>query len=387
MSNAPTPIATPKSRGLLACENARALKGRGARSARSGRHEHQQREIVDDGWGTIAELAQERLPTRIQEEQARTIITRNTSPDICFDRSVNPYRGCEHGCIYCYARPTHAWLGLSPGLDFETRISAKVNAPQLFARELRHPAWKPAPIAIAPNTDAYQPAEKRYRLTRRLLEVAEEFGQPVSIITKSALVQRDIDILARLAKRDLVRVAISITTLDAALARIMEPRAATPAKRLETIGALADAGVPVAVMVAPVIPALTDHEIETILSRAAGAGARQAGYVMLRLPAEVSGLFREWLVDHFPERAVRIMSLVRGMQGGRDYDPRFGRRLVGSGPYAWAIGRRFEKAARRLGLMKRQMKMALHHFRPPARTGEQLTLPGLLEEREEDERA
>lgn len=357
----------------------RALKGRGARSNRAGRYDRLERAPVDDGWQGLERQATERLKTTVREERARTIIARNESPDIGFDRSVNPYRGCEHGCVYCYARPSHAWLGLSPGLDFESRLTAKVNAPALFARELRHPAWRPAPVAIAPNTDAYQPIEKRYRLTRRLLEVAEEYGQPVGIITKSALVTRDIDILARLARRNLVRVAISITTLDADLARIMEPRAATPARRLEAIGTLAEAGIPVGVMVAPVIPALTDHELETILARAAGVGAREAGYVMLRLPAEVSGLFREWLVEHFPDRAARILSLVREMHGGRDYDARFGHRLKGAGPYAWAVGRRFELAMRRLGLQGRTLRLATHHFRRPPAPGEQLALPGFLE--------
>jgi DNA repair photolyase len=366
------------SRAAVLPDGFRALKGRGARSNRAGRHERLDREPADDGWGSLRQLAREPRPTTIREEKARTIISRNDSPDICFERSVNPYRGCEHGCIYCYARPGHAWLGLSPGLDFESRIIAKVNAPALFARELRHPAWKPAPVAIAPATDAYQPAEKRYRLTRRLLEVAEEYGQPVGLITKSALITRDIDILARQARRNLVKVAVSITTLDSRLARHLEPRAATPARRLETIGALADAGIPVGVMVAPVIPALTDHEIETILARAAGAGAREAGYVMLRLPAEVSGLFREWLVAHCPDRAGRILALVREMHGGRDYDPRFGHRLVGAGPYAWAVGRRFELAARRLGLQPRGLRLATHHFRRPPAAGEQLALPGLL---------
>ncbi len=369
------PVAVPK--GALPADF-RALKGRGARSNRAGRCERLDREPVDDGWQGLERQAAERLKTTVREERARTIIARNESPDICFDRSVNPYRGCEHGCVYCYARPSHAWLGLSPGLDFESRLTAKVNAPALFARELRHPAWRPAPVAIAPNTDAYQPIERRYRLTRRLLEVAEEYGQPVGLITKSAMILRDIDILARLARRNLVKVAISVSTLDADLARLMEPRAATPARRLETIGVLADAGIPVGVMVAPVIPALTDHEMETILARAAGAGAREAGYVMLRLPAEVSGLFREWLVAHFPDRAARILSLVREMHGGRDYDARFGHRLKGAGPYAWAVGRRFELALRRLGLQQRSLRLATHHFRRPPAPGEQLPLPGLL---------
>ncbi len=373
-------LRVPTTRGGVAASGAKALRGRGARSARSGRHEPHEREVADDGWGILERLASEPLKTHVREETARTIISRNDSPDICFERSVNPYRGCEHGCIYCYARPSHAHLGLSPGLDFESRLTAKINAPELFARELRHPAWRPAPVVIGPNTDAYQPVERRYRITRRLLEVAEEFGQPVGIVTKSALVARDIDILSRLAKRNLVKVAISVTTLDAGLARMMEPRASTPAKRLDAIGTLSQAGVPVAVMVAPVIPALTDHELETILSRAKMAGATEAGYVMLRLPREISGLFREWLVDLMPDRAAHVLSLVRSMHGGSDYDSRFGHRMRGAGPYAWAIGRRFELAARRLGLAGRRLNLSVRHFRVPPRSGDQLTLPGLLDD-------
>ncbi len=370
----------PATRGAVAASNAKALRGRGARSARSGRHEANLREVADDGWGILEQLALERLRTEVREETARTIISRNDSPDICFERSANPYRGCEHGCIYCYARPSHAHLGLSPGLDFESRLTAKVNAPELFAKELRHPAWRPAPVVIGPNTDAYQPVERRYRLTRRLLEVAEEFGQPVGLVTKSALVMRDIDILSRLAKRKLVKVAISITTLDAGLARMMEPRASTPAKRLDAIGALSRAGIPVSVMVAPVIPALTDHELETILSRAKLAGAVEAGYVMLRLPREISGLFREWLVDLMPDRAAHVLSLVRSMHGGSDYDSRYGHRMRGAGPYAWAVGRRFELAARRLGLAERRLNLSTRHFRIPPRAGDQLALPGLFDD-------
>ncbi len=373
----------PPTRGGVAAPGARTLRGRGARSAWSGRHEPHVYETADDGWGILERLASEPLKTQVREETARTIISRNDSPDICFERSVNPYRGCEHGCIYCYARPSHAHLGLSPGLDFESRLAAKVNAPELFAKELRHPAWRPAPVVIGPNTDAYQPVERRYRITRRLLEVAEEFGQPVGLVTKSALVTRDIDILSRLAKRNLVKVAVSVTTLDAGLARMMEPRASAPAKRLDAIGALSQAGVPVAVMVAPVIPALTDHELETILSRAKMAGAVEAGYVMLRLPREISGLFREWLVDLMPDRAAHVLSLVRSMHGGSDYDSRFGHRMRGAGPYAWAIGRRFELAARRLGLAGRRLNLSTRHFRVPPRAGDQLVLPGLFDDEAE----
>ena len=378
-------VRVPGWRGTVAHggAEARSLRGRGARSNRGGRFEAHARQAEDDGWGGLERLAGERLKTTISEEVARTIITRNDSPDICFSRSVNPYRGCEHGCIYCYARPTHAFLGLSPGLDFESRISAKVNAARLFARELRHPAWRPGPVVIGPNTDAYQPAERQYRLTRQLLEVAEEFGQPVVVISKSPLVTRDKDILRRLARRGLVRVAISITTLDRELARMMEPRAGAPERRLETIGELAEEGIPVVVMAAPVIPALTDHELEKILAAARTAGARAAGYTMLRLPREISGLFREWLVDLLPGRASHILSLVRSMQGGRDYDGRFGRRMKGAGPYAWAIGRRFELAARRLGLLRRGQMLSVRQFRPPRPRAEQPELPGLFGEGDE----
>ncbi len=367
----------PASRGDVIAA-AWALRGRGARSRRAGRFERLEREVADDGWGSLQRLCAEPLKTTVHEELARSIVSRNDSPDVCFEQSVNPYRGCEHGCIYCYARPGHANLGLSPGLDFESRLSAKVNAPELLEKEMRRPSWRPEPLAMAPWTDAWQPVEKRYRLARRLLEVAESFGQPLGLITKSALIMRDVDILSRMARRGLVKVAISITTLDATLARMMEPRAATPARRLEAIGALADAGVPVAVLVSPVIPGLTDHELEAILARARAAGAREAGYAMLRLPGEVSGLFREWLCDLVPQRARRVMSLVQAISGGRDHDPRFGRRMRGAGPLAWAVGRRFELAARRLGLLQRPLRLSRRHFRPPAPQARQPTLPGIL---------
>ena len=369
----------PASRGDVVAKG-RALRGRGARSRRAGRFEALRREAADDGWGALQRLAAERERTTVHEEIARSIVSRNASPDVCFDQSVNPYRGCEHGCIYCYARPGHANLGLSPGLDFESRLSAKVNAPELLERAMRRPSWRPDPLALAPWTDAWQPIERRYRITRRLLEVAEAFGQPLGLITKSALIMRDVDILSRMARRGLVKVAISITTLDATLARMMEPRAATPARRLEAIGALADAGVPVAVLVSPVVPGLTDHELEAILARARAAGAREAGYGMLRLPGEVSPLFREWLRDLMPNRARRVISLVRAISGGRDYDHRFHRRMKGAGPLAWAIGRRFELAARRLGLLRAPLRLSRTAFRPPRPEPEQPLLPGIGEE-------
>ena len=355
-----------------------ALHGRGARSNRSGRHEHAQRVFTDDGWETLALLSKERLPTTVTCEKARSIITRNRSPDVGFDFSLNPYRGCEHGCIYCYARPGHAHLGHSPGLDFETKLIAKENAPELFEKALNRPGWRGDPVAIGTYTDCYQPIEKRFRLTRRILEVAERYGQPVVLITKSQLVRRDIDVLRRLAARRLVRVAISITTLDRRLARLMEPRATTPERRLDTMATLAAAGIPVSLMLAPVIPALNDHEMEAILLRAREAGAEAAGMVMLRLPLEIAELFREWLEAHFPDRAGRVLSLMREMHGGRIYDARFGTRMRGAGPYAWTLWRRFELACRRLGLGERLTPLNAGAFcaMRNRQKQKQLSLPG-----------
>ena len=356
-----------------------ALRGRGARSNRSGRHERLQRIPADDGWRALDELAGRPIDTEISIERARSIITKNDSPDVGFDFSVNPYRGCEHGCIYCYARPGHANLGYSPGLDFESRIIVKENAPELFEKALRKPSWRGDPVAIGTYTDCYQPVEKRFRLTRRILEIAERYRQAVVLITKSQLVLRDIDILRRLAERRLVRVAITITTLDRRLARLMEPRAATPSRRLAVLGELAEAGIPVSVMVAPVIPALNDHEIEAILLRAREAGAEAAGMVMLRLPLEIAGLFREWLEEHFPDRAARVLSLVRSMHGGSLYDARFGRRMRGTGPHAWLTWRRFELACRRLGLGRNVTPLDTGAFRRAREKEghEQPFLPGI----------
>jgi DNA repair photolyase len=347
-------------------------RGRGTASNRSGRFEPLARIEVDDGWEIEEEPSA--FVTHIQEEKARTIITRNTSPDIGFDRSVNAYRGCEHGCVYCYARPTHAFMGLSPGLDFESILFAKVNAPRLLERELADPAYEPDTLALGTNTDPYQPIEKRYRITRALLEVLERTGHPVAIVTKSALILRDLDILERMAARGLAKVALSVTTLDRTLARAMEPRAPTPEKRLAALETLSNAGIPTAVMVAPVIPALNDPEIETILTRAAAAGASEAGFVMLRLPLEISDLFQEWLGEHFPDRAARVMSHVRTMRGGKDYDSRWGKRMRGEGPYAWQIARRFELAAKRLKLNARHNRLRTDLFEPPVLEGQQMRL-------------
>ncbi|MEZ0278317.1 MAG: PA0069 family radical SAM protein [Methylibium sp.] len=346
--------------------------GRGAVSNRSGRYEPIAYEAVDDGWESLAEL--EGLATEVQEVPARRIITRNESPDIGFDRSINPYRGCEHGCIYCFARPTHAFLGLSPGLDFETRLFAKTNAAEALQRELAEPGYRVETIAIGTNTDPYQPIERRYRIMRRILEVLSETNHPVGIVTKSALVLRDLDILSSMAKRGLVRVALSVTTLDRKLARAMEPRASTPDRRIETLERLVEAGVPTAVMVAPVIPGLTDMEMERILERASSVGVKQAGYVLLRLPLEIGDLFTEWLKSNCPDRANRVLALMRSTRGGKLYDAKWGERMVGDGPYAWMIGRRFELAAERLGFNQEEISLRKDLFRPPARPGQQLQL-------------
>jgi DNA repair photolyase len=346
--------------------------GRGAETSRSGRFAPISYEPVDDGWESLAEL--EALSTEVQEVPARRIITRNSSPDIGFDRSINPYRGCEHGCTYCFARPTHAFLGLSPGLDFETKLFAKTNAATLLERELADPSYRPKSIAIGTNTDPYQPIERNYRIMRRILEVLSAANHPVGIVTKSALILRDIDILSSMAERGLVKVAISVTTLDRRLARAMEPRASTPEKRIDALAKLVDAGIPTGVMVAPVIPGLTDMEMERILERAAAAGVKSAGYVLLRMPLEIADLFTEWLESNCPDRAKRVLSLMRSTRGGKLYDAKWGERQVGDGPYAWMIGRRFEMAAARLGFNKKTVELRTDLFTPPVLPGQQLRL-------------
>ncbi len=347
-------------------------RGRGSLSNRSGRFEPLYRLETDDGWESLGEL--EALSTRVQEEPARKIITRNQSPDIGFDRSINAYRGCEHGCVYCYARPTHAYMGLSPGLDFETRLFAKTNAAQALERELAEAKYTPETIALGTNTDPYQPIERRYRITRRILSVLDRVSHPVAIVTKSALILRDLDILSSMAERGLVKVALSVTTLDRKLARAMEPRAPTAEKRLAALEALSQAGIPTAVMVAPVIPALNDAEIETILARASAAGVSEAGFVALRLPLEISDLFGEWLEENYPDRAAKVMSLMRSMRGGKNYDAEWGARMRGQGPYAWQIARRFELAAKRLHLNERTYKLRTDLFEPPILKGQQMRL-------------
>jgi DNA repair photolyase len=347
-------------------------RGRGAVTNASGRYEPLARIAFDDGWQSLEELPP--FQTTVTIDSTRKIITRNDSPDISFDRSINPYRGCEHGCIYCFARPTHAYLGLSPGLDFESKLFAKPEAAALLERELSAPGYQPRTIAIGTNTDPYQPIERQYQVMRRILEVLERAGHPVGIVTKSALILRDLDILTRMAQRNLAKVALSVTTLDPKLARVMEPRAATPQRRLETLRQLAAAGIPTSVMVAPVIPAINDAEIERILDSAAAAGVRGAGYVLLRLPLEVRDLFKEWLMANFPDRYRHVFKLVRETRGGKDYDSAWGKRMTGGGPYAWMIGRRFEVACERLGLNAARAKLTTDHFTPPHKPSEQLSL-------------
>ncbi len=339
-------------------------RGRGAVSNVAGRFESLAREAFDDGWADADEPAPP-LRTSLTAEAARTVIARNTSPDVGFDRSINPYRGCEHGCIYCYARPAHAYVGLSPGLDFESRLFFKPGAAVALERELAKPSYRPAVIHIGGNTDPYQPAERGARVTRSVLEVLARWRHPLSIITKSALIGRDVDILGPMGEAGLARAAVSVTTLDRNLARTMEPRAATPERRLAAIRGLTQAGAPTVVMFAPVIPGLNDHELEAVLQRAAEAGAVGAGYVVLRLPLEIKDLFREWLEQRLPDRAARVMSLVRQMRRGRDYDARWGERMKGEGPIAELIARRFAIATRRFGLDRQRAALDLTQFRSP----------------------
>jgi DNA repair photolyase len=351
----------------------RSFRGRGALSNADGRFETRRHEDMDDGWGGLdAELPA--LKTSIIVDCTRTIIARNDSPDIPFEQSINPYRGCEHGCVYCFARPSHAYLGFSPGLDFETKIVAKPEAARLLEKELRQSGYRVSPIALGSNTDPYQPVEQQLRITRGILEVLAAFQHPFSIVTKSALIERDLDILAPAAANNLVQVFISVTTLDRTLARTLEPRAAAPQRRLETIRRLVDAGIPVGVLTAPVIPALNDPEMETLLEAARDAGAQGAGYVLLRLPHEVKDLFKEWLAQHAPLKAAHVMSLVRQARGGRENDPNFGSRMRGQGEYARLIARRFRLACQRLGLNQDDRPLDTSRFAPPAASGDQLAL-------------
>ena len=362
----------------------RPRKGRGSIRNETGRFEKQSRHAIDDGWGAEEALADDVPPLRttVTVDSTRTIINYVKSPDVPFDRSINPYRGCEHGCIYCFARPTHAFLGLSPGLDFESRLLIKPDAARLLEAELADPKYKCDIIAMGTNTDPYQPIEREHRITRQILEVLSAHDHPVSIVTKSALIQRDLDILGPMAERGLVTVGVSVTTLDRGLARRMEPRAATPTRRLETIAALTEAGVPTAVMAAPMIPALNDMELERILEAAVAAGAKAAGYVLLRLPLEIKDLFGDWLAAHFPDRAARVLKMVRETRGGALYQAEFGTRMRGDGPYAELIAQRFDAACRKLGInaerrsaeTDRRWRLDTARFRPPVRMGQQLKL-------------
>jgi len=352
----------------------RARKGRGAVSNATGRFEPERRVLTDDGWGS-ADAPVAPLETVYARDSAKSIINRNDSPDVPFELSVNPYRGCEHGCIYCFARPSHAYLGLSPGLDFESRIFVKEDAPALLAAELAKPGYVPKAITLGANTDPYQPVERKLGLTRRILEVLSRYRHPVCIVTKSALVQRDIDLLAPMAAERLAAVAVSVTTLDRGLARRLEPRAATPERRLETITALSTAGIPVAVLSSPMIPALNDAELEHILEAGAAAGASSAGYTFLRLPLELAPLFEEWLATHVPDKAKHVMSLIRQSRGGKAYDSTWGVRMKGTGPYAELLRIRFERARRRYGLERgRAWQLDTTRFRRPPKAGDQLTL-------------
>jgi DNA repair photolyase len=352
----------------------RPRKGRGAASNDSGRFEAEKRVRFDDGWGS-GDIEPAPLSTTLTIDSTRTIIARNDSPDIGFDRSINPYRGCEHGCIYCYARPSHAYLGLSPGLDFESRLFYKPNAAVLLRAELSKKGYSCRPIALGSNTDPYQPVERRLAITRSILEVLRDFRHPVTIVTKSALIQRDIDILKEMAKSRLAIVTVSVTTLDRSLARRMEPRASTPERRLETIAALTAAGIPTGVLTAPMIPALNDNELEQILERAKAAGAISAGYVLLRLPLELKPLFKEWLEEHFPAKAAHVLSLVAQTHGGRIYDSTWSKRMTGTGPYADMLRLRFDRACRRLGFDARSTRpLETTLFRSPLQKGDQLAL-------------
>ncbi|TNF57312.1 MAG: PA0069 family radical SAM protein [Rhodobacteraceae bacterium] len=346
-------------------------KGRGARTNAAGRFDLARIEVAD-GWD-IAE-ARGAFATQVSVERPRSLITYNRSPDLPFDRSINPYRGCEHGCIYCFARPSHAWLGLSPGLDFETRLIARPGAAEVLGRELSVRGYKVAPIAIGTNTDPYQPVEKAMEITRDCLRVLADFQHPVAVVTKGALVERDIDILSEMAAQGLARVGISLTTLDPDLSRRMEPRAPAPERRLRTIERLAQAGIPVRVMTSPIVPGLTDPEIEAMLTAARDAGATTASWIMLRLPREVSGLWQDWLAAHYPDRAGKVMARLREMHGGRDYDPRWGHRMRGEGRHAELIAQRFRVHARRLGLDGQAPPLRSDLFAVPPRPGDQLSL-------------
>ena len=346
-------------------------RGRGAGSNPANRYDRLNAMRTDDGWERDAD---DPVRTRVDIDSSRTVLARNTSPDVPFDRSINPYRGCEHGCIYCFARPTHAHLGFSPGLDFETRLLVKPNAPELLAQVLRKPGYTVAPIAIGTNTDPYQPIEREWRVMRGILEVLWEHRHPVTITTKGSLLTRDTDILRKMAREDLVRVSVSLTTLDNQLSRAMEPRCAAPARRLAMVRELARSGVPVGIGLAPIVPGLTDHEIEHLIRAGAEAGADYASFIMLRLPLEVAPLFEDWLEREYPNRAAKIMGRVREMHGGKTYDSQWFKRMQGEGVHASLIARRFELARQKHGLAVERTRLRCDLFRVPPRSGDQLTL-------------
>lgn len=347
-------------------------RGRGAQSNRAGRFETYQNEVFADGWAEVEQLPNFETVEHI--ERARTIISRNQSPDIPFDRSINPYRGCAHGCSYCYARPTHTYLGHSAGLDFESQIYVKVNAAEVLRRELSHGRYKVKPIAIGTNTDPYQPAERKHKIMRELLEVFVKTKHPLTITTKSALIVRDLDLLVELARNKLVSVIISITSMDHKLSRKMEPRASSPSRRLEAIRLLHEAGVPTSVLIAPIIPAINDSEIERLLDAAVAQGASAAGMILLRLPSEVKDIFREWLLRHFPNKVSHVLNLVRSTRGGKEYDSQFGKRMRGEGAYATILFQRFEKACIRYGISQKQPVLRTDLFEPPVQSNGQLSL-------------
>ncbi len=346
--------------------------GRAATSNPDVRFDRFTAQAIDDGWARDDELPV--LRTEVSDEIARKVITSNTSPDLSFDRSINPYRGCEHGCIYCFARPSHAFLGLSPGLDFETKLIARPNAAERLHAELSNPRYKPATIALGTNTDPYQPIEKDRKIMREILKTLRDFNHPVAIVTKGTLIERDVDILSEMAAKGLVRVGISVTTLDNKTSRAMEPRVPLPAARLRTIRKLTDAGIPIRAMVSPVVPALTDHELEAILTACAEAGAVAASSIVLRLPREVATLFRDWLDEYYPDRAARVMGRVRELHGGKDYDPEFGKRMTGQGEWAAMIRQRFKLATRKLRLDRSLPPLRTDLFAVPPQPGDQLAL-------------
>jgi len=343
---------------------------RGARSFVQGRFESVAREAFDDGW-TPEERDQRELKTTVTIERARSIVSHNDSPDVGFSQSINPYRGCEHGCIYCYARPSHAYLELSPGLDFETKLFAKTNAAERLREELAKPGYRPSTIALGANTDCYQPIERKHRITRQILEVLAECEHPVSIVTKSALIERDLDLLGPMGRKRLARVFVSIGTLDRELARKLEPRAASPQRRLDVVRKLNDNGVPCGVMIAALVPALNDKTMEHVLEAAAAAGAKEAAYVVMRLPHELKTLFKEWLAEHYPQRAEHVMSIVRQMRGGKENDPNFGTRMSGTGNYAELMEKRFDIACRKYGINRREeLDLDCSRFRAPSPGGQ-----------------